>query len=56
MAITFFPNFSMFLAFVLAFSWPEPKVPIMPQSSDAANMMPVPNPTAPATAAAIVLF
>ena len=44
----------MFLEFVLAFSWHEPKIAIMPQSSDAPNMMPVPNnPTAPATAAAI---
>ena len=55
MTIAFFPNFSMFLAFVLAFSWHEPKIPKMPQSSDAPNMMrPVPiNATAPAAAAVI---
>ena len=44
----------MFLEIVLAFSWHETKTAKMPHSSDAPNMMPVPNnPTAPATAVAI---
>ena len=54
MAIVYLPDFSVFFAFVWAFSWREPKIPIMPQLSDARNMMPVPNnQMAPATAVAI---
>ena len=44
----------MFLAFALAWSWPDPKIPIIPHPPELPILIPDPNRPKPAMAAAAI--